>query len=185
MSLNNELLSLVKNLSTEYRSKLFDPGSLSVDMENAYYVICMVDNELVRDTRRYSGSYLEIIFDRKRDFLLGGHFLKFTGRRKIKYLTRRIDFEAAQENFYFSEDFNVLYLSDEDSKILIELHFQGRNFYVKNLSLKTSVGNELHDALILTLNSKYLSYAELIKFGAREQVSAAKKLLNGVHGARR
>lgn len=100
--------------------------------------------------------------------------MKFTGRRKIKYLTRRIDFLAAQENFYFSEDFNVLYLSDEDSKILIELHFQGRNFYVKNLSLKTSVGNELHDALILTLNSKYLSYAELIKFGAREQVSAAK-----------
>lgn len=185
MSLNNEMLSLVENLSTAYRSKLFSPGSLSVDVENAYYVICMVDNELVRDTRRYSGSCLEIIFDRKRNFVLAGHFLKFAGRRKIKYLTRRIDLEVAQENFYFSEDFNALYISDEESEILIELNFQGRNFYVKNLSLKTSAGNELHDSLILALDSKYLSYAELIKFGARKQISAAKKLLNGVNGARR
>lgn len=184
MSLNNEMLSLVENLSTAYRSKLFSPGSLSADMENAYYVICMVDNKLVRDTRRYSASCLEIIFDRKHEFVLGGHFLKFMGWRKIKYLTRRIGFEATQENFYFSEDFNVLYILDKNSEMLIESHFRGRNFYVKNLSLKTLVGNELHDSLILALNSKYLSYAELIKHGARKQVSAAKKLLNGLTGAR-
>lgn len=186
MPLKEKMLTIVQEISNEYSSEFFLPGSRFLDVDNGSYAIYIVENDLRSNVRRFSGSRLEVVFDAQRDFVLVGHFLKFQGvHTRIGYLSKRLVFSFKEDNLYFSDDFDYLYTVDMVLGLVVELHFRLRNYYVRAISMKTKFGNEQNSLLIRSLEDNYLRFQDFKRRASTRQLDAAYKVLRAAMRSRK
>lgn len=185
MPLDDSIDSIIQGLSSEYESMLFSPGQAYLDVDNEYYFTFAVNNDVAVSGKRFEGSCLEIVFDKKLEAAVEGHYLRFQGKhRRIGYVVRRLRLDICEDDFYFSKEFDYVFAVDRSRGVVLEGNFRGRNFYIKAISLKTKFGNKMHDSLLDALKERYLDFHSFRKGATKRQVDAGRRILSVISRTR-